>query len=215
MASKRSLIGAVLLSASLCLFTPLRAQNIPQGASLVNGAANIPDALKATPSPLPVGYVIGPGDILQIDVRKEPDVSVPSVVVRPDGIISVPLIKDVNASGLTPHELEANITEKLAKLIREPDVTIVIKEIHSAKVFVIGAVKQEGALTLQGPLSVLQAIAEAGGLTDYAKRNKIFIMRDDHGKALRLPFEYDAVIRGLHPDQNVMLRPGDSLIVPQ
>ncbi len=215
MASTRSLSSTVFLCASLCMFAPLRSQNIPRGASLVNGTANIPEAIKTAPNPVPSGYIIGPGDILEINVRKEPDVSIPSVVVRPDGIISVPLIKDINATGLTPQELESQLTDKLSKLIREPDVTVVVKEIHSSKVYVIGAVKKEGAITLLGPMSVLQAVAEAGGLTDYAKRNKIFIMRDDHGRSVRLPFEYDAVIRGLRPEQNVMLRPGDSLIVPQ
>jgi polysaccharide export outer membrane protein len=160
-------------------------------------------------------YVIGPGDILQVDVWKEPEASMPSVVVRSDGVISLPLIKEISVAGMTPRELEQLITQKLARLIRDADVTVLVKEIHSEKIYVVGAVKKEGPITLQGPLTVVQAIAECGGFTDYAKRSKIYILRLQHGKQLRFSFDYSAVIRGQRPEQNIVLAPGDSIVVPQ
>ena len=118
----------------------------------------------------PVGpkmYTIGPGDVLEINVWKEPEASVASVVVRPDGMISLPLIKEVRAAGHTPISLQAEITERLAKLIRDADVTVVVKDTKSEKAYVIGAVKKEGAVVISTQMTVLEAIAEVGGLTDY------------------------------------------------
>lgn len=160
-------------------------------------------------------YVIGPGDVLQIIVMNEPQASVPVVVVRSDGMISIPLLKEVAAAGLTPRELEKLITQSLSRLIRDADVTVLVKEIHSEKVYMIGALRREGPIVLAGPLTVLQAISEAGGFTDYAKRSRIYVLRQDHGKQMRYPFDYNAVIRGDHPEQNITLLPGDSVVVPQ
>lgn len=161
------------------------------------------------------GYVIGSGDILQINVWHEPEASVSSTVVRTDGLISLPLIKEIQAAGLTPAELEKLITERISKQIRNADVTVLVKEIHSEKIYLIGALKKEAQLVLKSPLTVLQAIAEAGGLTDYAKRNKIYVLRQEKSKQLRFPFDYPAVIRGEHMEQNIILKPGDTIVVPQ
>jgi polysaccharide export outer membrane protein len=162
----------------------------------------------------PRGFVIGPGDVLQIDVWKEPEASIASVIVRSDGIISIPLAKEIVAAGFTPRELEQQLGTKLSKLIREAEVTVLVKEIHSERVYLIGAVRKEGPLVLQAPITVLQAIAEAGGLTDYAKRGSIYILRQENAKQTRIPFDYSAVIKGQRAEQNVMLRPGDTVVVP-
>ncbi len=168
----------------------------------------------ATGAP-PTHFVIGPGDVLAINVFKEPEASVQSIVVRPDGFISMPMVKEVEAAGLTPVELEKLLSQKFSRFLRDADVAVIVKEIHSEKVYVIGAVKKEGPITILAPLTVLQAIAEAGGLTDYAKRGKLYILRRENGKEVQLPFQYSAVIRGEHSEQNIVLRPGDTVVVPQ
>ena len=160
-------------------------------------------------------YVIGPGDVLGINVWHEPEASVSSTVVRSDGLITLPLIKEIEASGLTPRQLERALTEKLSKQIRQPDVTVLVKEIHSERVYLVGALKKESQLALKSSLTVLQAIAEAGGLTDYAKKSKIYVLRKENGKPVKLPFDYTAVIRGDHMEQNISLKPGDTIVVPQ
>jgi polysaccharide export outer membrane protein len=162
----------------------------------------------------PPGYRIGAGDVLQIVVWKEPDASVPSVVVRADGKISVPLIKEVEVLGMTPAELETLLAAKLSQFIHGADVTVVPKEIHSQKVYLLGAVKKEGPVLLQSSMTVLQAITEAGGLTDYAKPKKIYILRKENGKQTRLPFNYQAVIKGEQMEQNIVLIPEDVVVIP-
>jgi polysaccharide export outer membrane protein len=163
---------------------------------------------------VPDDYAIGAGDVLQISVWKEPDASVPSVVVRPDGKITMPVLKEVDVLGMTPTQAEKAITARLAKVINGADVTVVVTEINSKKVYVVGAVRKEGPLSYTYRMSVMQAISEAGGLNDYAKRKKIYILRTENGKEYRLPFNYDQVIRGDKPEQNIQLLPGDTLVVP-
>ncbi len=164
---------------------------------------------------VPDDYKIGSGDVLQIAVWKEPEVSVPSVVVRPDGKIAMPLIKDVEVGGLTPAEAERTITGRLDKLITGADVTVVVTTINSKKVYVMGGVKKEGAIPYSYRMTVLQAISEAGGLGDYASRKKIYVLRTVNGQSRRLPFNYDQVIKGRSMEQNIELLPGDTLVIPQ
>ncbi len=159
-------------------------------------------------------YKIGPGDVLEVNVWKEPEASVATAVVRPDGMISLPLIKEVKAAGHTPTSLQEDISGKLAKLIRDADVTVVVKEMKSEKVYVLGAVKKEGPIAIQSPLTVLEAIAEAGGLTDYAKRKQIYILRQEDSGQKRIAFDYTTVIRGEHVEQNILLQRGDTVVVP-
>jgi len=161
------------------------------------------------------GYTIGPADVLQINVWKEPEASVTATVVRSDGVISLPLIRGVPVAGLTTRELEELLKQKFAQYIRNADVTVVVKEIHSQKIYLVGAVKKEGPIPLQTPLTVLQAISEGGGLTDYAKRNKIYLLRQESAKQVRIPFDYPAVIKGQRTEQNILMRPGDTIVVPQ
>lgn len=160
------------------------------------------------------GYRIGGGDILQISVWKEPEASVPRAVVRPDGRISLPLLKEVEVLGLTPAEAEKVITTRLAKLIPAADVTVVVTTINSTKIYVVGAVKKEGPIPYTYRMTVMQALSEAGGLSDYAKRKKIYILRTENGKDFRLPFDYDAVLKGERMELNVPLLPNDTLVVP-
>ncbi len=163
---------------------------------------------------LPEGYRIGAGDHLQIVVWKEPEASVPDVVVRVDGKITMPLVKEVQVAGLTPSQLEAHLAERFGKLIDEPDVTVIPKMIQSMRIYLVGAVKKEGPIAMTGPMTVLQAITEGGGVTDYAKKKKIYILRNDSGRQVRLPFDYHAVLRGEKIEQNILLRPEDTIVVP-
>jgi polysaccharide export outer membrane protein len=162
----------------------------------------------------PDDYQIGAGDVLHIGVFHEPDATVQSVVVRTDGKISMPLIKEVAVLGLTPSQLEKEITEQLTKFLTAPDVTVIVMSINSKKVYVIGAVRKEGPLTYTYPMNVLQALSESGGLTEFAKRKKIYVLRTKNGKESRLLFDYDAALKGEHIEQNVPLMPGDTIIVP-
>ncbi len=163
---------------------------------------------------VPDDYQIGAGDVLQISVWKEPDASVPSAVVRPDGKISMPLLKEIEVAGMTPTELEHVITQKLSKLINAVDVTIVVSAINSKKIYVVGAARKEGPLAYTYRMTVMQGISEAGGLTDYAKRRKIYVLRTENGKEYQLPFNYDEVVKGEKMEQNIQLLPGDTIIIP-
>jgi polysaccharide export outer membrane protein len=163
---------------------------------------------------VPYDYRIGGGDVLQVHVWKEPDASVPSVVVRPDGMISLPLVKDVSVLGLTPKQAEVTIAKELRGFIMDADVTVVVAEINSKKVYLVGALKKEGPVAYTYRMSVMQAISEGGGLTDYAKRKKIYVLRNENGRQSRLPFNYDAVIKGEHMEMNIALLPDDTVVVP-
>ena len=164
-------------------------------------------------SGVPYDYQIGAGDVLQISVWKEPEASA-SVVVRPDGKITLPLLKEVQVAGMTPTDVEKLITEGLSKTITEPDVTVIVGGINSKKIYAIGAIKREGPIAYTYKMSIMQAISEAGGLTDYAKRKKIYILRTENGVERRLVFDYDAALKGERTDLNVALLPGDTLVVP-
>ncbi len=163
----------------------------------------------------PEGYRIGSGDVLQIIVWKEQDASVPSTMVRPDGMIAVPLLKEVHVLGMTPKEAEKAIAAGLSKYIRDADVTVVVSAINSVKAYVIGAVRVEGPILLRYRMTILQALSEVGGLTEYAKRKKIYLMRTENGRQYRLPFNYEAVIKGENMEQNITLMPNDTIVVPQ
>jgi polysaccharide export outer membrane protein len=163
---------------------------------------------------LPEGYRIGAGDVLQISVWREPDASAPEVVVRSDGKITLPLIGEVEVAGLTPDQVKDSLVEKFSHYINGPVVSVYAKEINSRKVFVLGAVKNQGPIPLLRPSTVLQAIGEAGGLGEWAKKKKIYVLRKVGGKQVKLPFNYAAVIKGQHLEQNIMLLPDDTIVVP-
>ncbi len=156
-------------------------------------------------------YRIGEQDVLVITVWRESELSA-TVMVRPDGKITLPLVNDVIASGLTTDELKIMLTEKLRPFVNIPQVTVSVREINSRKVFVIGQVAHEGSYRINSNTSVLQVIAEAGGLRDFTNRKGIYVLRQQNGSQTRLSFNYDKVIRG--KDDNIQLRPGDTVVVP-
>jgi len=161
-------------------------------------------------------YRIGAGDVLQVIVWKEQDATVPGVVVRADGRIALPFVKEINVSGLTPAQAEGAITDRLKPFINDPDVTVIVREVHSKHIYMVGAVKHEGVIDLKYPMTVLQALSEAGGLTDFAKRKKIYVLRNqNNGQQVKLYFNYDEVIHGQNMAQNIQVTPDDTVVVPQ
>lgn len=171
-------------------------------------------ATAAPPPGAPEEYLIGAGDVLQVSVWKEPDASVPRVVVRADGKIALPLVKEVYVQGLTPKEVEKIVTERLSKLIPAADVSVLVLGTNSKKIYLLGAIRNTGAMPYTYNLTVMQALSEAGGLNENAKRKKIYILRTENGKDTRIPFNYDAAIKGEQMQLNVRLIPGDTLVVP-
>jgi polysaccharide export outer membrane protein len=156
--------------------------------------------------------VIGADDTLHISVWKEPDLSA-TLPVRPDGKISLPLLNDVPAAGLTPMQLAASITEKLKKYIADPRVTVVVTAMNSRRIFVTGEVVHSGAIPLLPNMTVLQALSSAG-FTQFANVKGIYLLRTENGRQVKLPFNYKEVVKGNHPEQNIMLKPGDTVVVP-
>lgn len=179
----------------------------------LQSSTTTPASVPASAS-VPFGYRIGPGDVILVSVWREPDAT-QEVTVRSDGKISLPLIKEVEIAGLTPSEAEANLAEKFRKMIPGADVTVMVRAINSRKVYLVGAVRTVGPINMAASLTVLQAIAQAGGLTDFAKRKQIYILRHEGGKQVRMPFNYDAVIKGEQIEQNIVLQPDDTVVVPQ
>ena len=158
-------------------------------------------------------YLIGPEDVLDVSVWKEPDVS-RIVPVRPDGRISLPLINDIQAAGLSPEQLAATIAEKLRKFVNEPQVTVIVTAMNSQRVLVVGEVLRAGAFPLLPGMTVLQALGSAGGFTTFADVKKIHVMRVRDGKQIQLQFNYREVLKGNRPEQNINLEPGDTIVVP-
>lgn len=156
-------------------------------------------------------YKIGEQDVLVITVWREPELSA-TVMVRPDGKITLPLVNDVNAGGLSTDELKTLLTEKLRPFVNLPQVTVSVREINSRKVFVIGQVAREGSYRINSNTTVLQIIAEAGGLRDFANRKGIYVLRHQTSGQVKLSFNYDKVIHG--KDDNIQLRPGDTIVIP-
>ena len=190
----RSAVGLVTI-ALLCIAGP---------------AASVADEAKATSTA--ADYRIGLEDVLDISVRSNAELD-KVVPVRPDGKISLPLVNDISAAGLTPMELRDAVTEKLAAYIQNPEVSVVVREIHSFKVSVIGNVRTPGRYELKGASTVLDAIALAAGFTEFAARRKITILRRDGATQQRLRFDYDAAVKG-NGDRNMLVKPGDIIIVP-
>jgi polysaccharide biosynthesis/export protein len=159
-------------------------------------------------------YVIGNSDMLEINVWKEPALT-ESVPVRSDGKISVPLIGEIQANGRTPSQVKEEITTKLRSYLTSPDVTVIVLQMNSQKFNILGRVLKPGSYPLTATTTVLDAIAEAGGFQDFAKQKRVYILRRAvDGSETRIPFNYKEVIRGTHPDQNIKLKPNDTIFVP-
>ena len=180
-------------------------------------AASASQSKEPSPSKEPVSvagpdYVIGADDNLHISVWKEPELT-NTLPVRPDGKISMPLLDDVQAAGLTPMQLASSLTEKLKKYLADPRVTVVVTQMNSQRVYVLGEVIHTGAMALLPDMTVLQALATAG-FTQFANTKGIYILRTANGKQQKLPFNYKQVVKGDDMAQNVSLKPGDTIVVP-
>ena len=184
-----------------------------QPAAPKAGMKAVPPIVPANVPPPPPDYVIGPDDVLQVLFWREPENSA-EVVVRPDGMISLPMLNDVQASGLTPEQLRQKVITDATKFIKEPDVSVIVKAINSRRVFITGQVAKPGAYPLGSPTTVLQLIAIAGGLGEWANQKKITIQRVEGGKQVALKFNYKEVVEGKNLKQNILLKPGDTVIVP-
>jgi polysaccharide export outer membrane protein len=167
----------------------------------------------APPAPSDQNYVIGAEDVLSVNVWKESEVSV-SEPVRLDGRISIPLIHDIQAAGLTPMALAAEISDKLNKYISDPQVTVIVTAINSKRVYLMGQIARPGAYPLLPDQTVLQALAIGGGFSQWANLSKIYILRNQGGRQTKLPFNYRQVIKGDKPEENLVLQPGDTIVVP-
>ena len=189
----------------------MRAQDDAGQNAAKAAQATAPEAPMSAPE-TPADYVIGADDTLHISVWKETELTA-TLPVRPDGKISLPLLNDVAAAGLTPMQLAASITEKLKKYIADPRVTVVVTAMNSRRVFVTGEVTRPGAMALLPNMTVLQAISTAG-FTQFANVKKIYLLRTENGRQVKLPFNYKEVVKGDHPEQNIRLIPGDTIVVP-
>jgi polysaccharide export outer membrane protein len=196
---------SALLSASL--IASGAAQSPPQvpgtnGSSL----APVPAAV------LPADYVIGVEDVLSIVFWREKDLSA-EVVVRPDGKISLPMLNDVPAAGFTPEQLARVVEQTATKYVRDPGATVMVKAIHSRKVYVVGEVSRPGTFQLGSGMTVLQALAEAGGFLEHANKGDVVVVRSVNGDEKRFKFNYKDVVRGRNTQQNIKLLPGDTILV--
>jgi polysaccharide export outer membrane protein len=218
MDKKLILVAAIVLtSAGMARAAQQDKKNEGKETTVAAARSNADPAVDSKAAPIPATtdptYVIGPEDMLDISVWKEPDVS-RVVPVRPDGRISLPLINDVQAAGFSPQQLAGSVTEKLRKYLNEPQVTVIVTAINSQRIFVVGEVLRAGAFPMLPGMTVLQALSSAGGFTTYADVKKIHVMRRRNGKQVELPFNYREVLKGDNPDQNIKLEVGDTIVVP-
>ena len=181
-----------------------------QHPQAITSAANELAKNVATQDP---SYVIGSQDMLDISVWREPDFS-RTVPVRPDGKISLPLLNDMQAAGLTPSQLAAELTKSLNKFVTNPQVTIIVTQINSQRFYVLGEAARPGAYSLIPEMTILQALSNAGGFTTYANSKKIYLLRQENGKQQKLLFNYKDVIAGKRTEQNIVLKNGDTIVVP-
>jgi polysaccharide export outer membrane protein len=204
--------SACILAAIALTSSAFAQQNLSEGVS----PGEVPglDELLSRGESETQDYVIGIGDVLQINVWKEPDVSVEQVGVRSDGKISIPLVKEVFTAGLTPLQLEDVLTQKLRQYINNPVVTVIVLEVRSQRIFIVGNVGSSGMIPLEPGLTVMRAIGLAGGVTEFARRKKIFVLREIGGQPQKIPFDYTAVLSGKDPEQDFELEPGDTIFVP-
>ncbi len=204
----------MILSLSIILMiagSGVARQALPvQGGIDQRPAAPVPQPKVPTPQ-VSENFVIGVEDVLSINVWKEAELSLPQVVVRPDGKITLPVIGDVQAAGFTTKQLKDNLVEKLKDLVIAPTVTVIVVKIESQKISIVGNVGKQGAYPLVAPITVLELIARAGGLTEYAKSKDIKILRKRDGKTLS--FNYNDVIKGKNLQQNIVLENGDIVMV--
>jgi polysaccharide biosynthesis/export protein len=203
-----------LMWASLVMVGLMGARN---AAAQTSGSNIKPDPAKeggtASTSPAELEYHIGPQDIVKIDVWKEPEIT-RTIPVRPDGKISLPLLNDVQAAGLTAMQLAGNIRDGLTKFLTNPQVTVTVTEINSRRVYLTGEIVHSGSVSLLPNMTVLQAISSGGGFTQFARQKDIYVLRVEDGKQVKHPFNYKEVVKGKRPEENILLQPGDIIVVP-
>ena len=198
-------VAAVLLMGGWTL-----AQDAPAQPAATPPSNN--DAAATSTSQGGASYVIGAEDNLHIAVWKEADLTA-TLPVRPDGKISLPLLNDVQAAGLTPQQLADSITEKLKKFLADPRVTVVVTQINSKRIYLVGEVGHTGAMPMLPNMTVLQALSSAG-LTQFANTKRIYILRTVSGKQEKLPVNYRKLVKGQQIEENYVLQPGDTIVVP-
>jgi polysaccharide export outer membrane protein len=204
----------VLAAVVVLTWMPVLSAAQPVSPSRAVNSAPAAAQPSATSISLPSDYVIGVEDRLGVVFWREQDKGLTTdVVVRPDGKISVPMLNDISAAGLTPEQLAIAVQEAAARYIRDAAATVIVREIHSRKVFVIGEVSKPGTVQLGSEMNVLQVIAEAGGFLEHANKSDIAIVRTENGQERRFKFNYKEVVKGKKPEQNIRLRPGDTVLV--
>ena len=201
----KAAVAALVVIGSIAL-----TQDAPAQSAAVSASGKSTNA--ASNSQTGPEYVIGPQDVLHIAVWKEADLTA-TLPVRPDGKISLPLLNDVQASGLTPKQLADSVTEKLKKYIADPRVTVVVTEINSKRIYVTGEVLHSGATAMLPNMTVLQALSSAG-LNQFANTKRIYVLRTENGRQQKLPVNYRKLVKGEQIEQNYLLQPGDTIVVP-
>ena len=223
--SRTCFFTAIATAAALGAAAPVAAQSgapislsaqpavapVPQPANTSAPTVAPPPAVAGTI--VPADYVIGIDDALDVVYWQDKDMSA-SVVVRPDGNISLPLLNDIKAAGLTPEELRGQVAKAATKFVEDPTVSVVVKAINSRKVFITGQVSKPGTYLLTDTTTVLQMIAVAGGVAEYAKKDQISVVRRENGKDVVHKFNYKDVSKGKAMAQNITLKPGDTIVVP-
>ena len=207
----------ICLGMTLALFLPVVSASAQSNAGgrqpAQEGTAEAGASAAAKSATGDPSYIIGPQDVLDINVWKEAELT-RVVPVRPDGRISLPLLNDIQAAGLTPGQLAAQITEGLKKFVTNPQVTVIVSQINSQRVYILGEAARPGAYPLLPGMTVLQALSSAGGFNMFANMKKIYVLRQERGKQEKFPFNYKDVIDGKHPEQNITLKAGDQIVVP-
>jgi polysaccharide export outer membrane protein len=215
--AKRPLQWALLLGIFTCFAVAQNAANstpAPSAAAKPVPATASDSLPKSAPGVRPDSYIIGAEDVLTVNVWKEPDMS-KTVPVRPDGMISLPLLGEIKASGYTPVQLQDLIAESMKKLVSDPQVTVIVEKVSSLSFNIVGEVAHPGYFPLTRRMTVLDALAMAGGFKDFAKTKKVYVLRTSaNGTQERLPFNYKDVINGKSPQQNIELQPRDTIVVP-
>jgi len=212
-ARRRVLLGLILVFAAGSSFGQSRSGSSSDQAVLTAGP-QVQNADAASSKMQEATYVIGEGDVLAINVWKEPDLT-KTVPVRFDGKISLPLIGEMQAGGRTPSELEGDISEKLKTYITSPVVSVLVQEVNSKKFNILGEVAKPGSYSVAVAPTVMDAIAAAGGFRDFAKKSGVYILRTGpDGHQVRLGFNYKEFVKGKNPEQNIKLEANDSIIVP-
>jgi polysaccharide export outer membrane protein len=197
---------------ALLLWIGLLASALPAQTGSAVAANNSASATDSGQDSTAQDYVIGADDTVRITVWKEADLT-ETVPVRPDGKISMPLLGDVPAAGMTPTQLGDSIHDKLKKYIADPRVTVVVTAMNSQRIFVTGEVTHSGAMPLLPHMTMLQALSSAG-FTQFANLKAIYLLRSEGSRQVRIPFNYKDVVKGLHPEENILLKPGDTVVVP-